>query len=225
MRGFLSPSMMCADIGALRTTLDVFENNGVEYIHLDIMDGIFAPNFTLGADYVKQLRRLTSIPLDIHLMIREPEAKIDWFEPKEGDFVGVHPESTVHFQRALQKVRSHGAKTTAALNPATPLDVLEYVWEDLDAVMIMTVNPGFAGQKLISAALRKIGECRKAAAAHGKPDILIEADGNVSLENAVKMASEGADMFVLGTSCLFVQDLGLDGAIKRFRRTIEPYKT
>jgi ribulose-phosphate 3-epimerase len=222
MKGFLSPSMMCADISALKTTLEIFERNGVEYLHIDVMDGSFVPNFTLGTDYVKQLRGLTRIPLDIHLMIREPEAKIDWFDPRPGEFVGVHPESTAHFQRALQNIRARGAKAMAVLNPATPLDALEYVWDDLDGVLIMTVNPGFAGQKLIPATLRKIRECREAAERHGHPDILIEADGNVSLENAVKMAERGADMFVLGTSCLFTPDRDLDSAIKRFRRAIAP---
>jgi ribulose-phosphate 3-epimerase len=220
MRGMLSPSMMCADISDLSGALETFEKNGVEYLHIDVMDGNFVPNFTLGTDYVKQLRGLSSIPLDIHLMICEPEAKIEWFEPQPGELVAVHPESTRHFQRALQNIKKFGAKTMAALNPATPPDILEYVWDDLDAVLVMTVNPGFAGQKLIPHTLRKIGECRRLAAEHGRPDITIEVDGNVSLPNAALMAREGADIYVLGTSSIFVDDLDLDAAIKRFRETI-----
>jgi ribulose-phosphate 3-epimerase len=220
MKGLLSPSMMCADIADLPRTLEIFEKNGVEYLHIDVMDGSFVPNFTLGTDYVKSLRRMTKIPLDIHLMVREPESKIEWFDPQPGEFVAVHVESTVHLQRALAKIKDRGAKAMAVLNPATGLETLEYVWDDLDGVLIMTVNPGFAGQKLIPGALRKIGECRKIAAKHGKPDIEIEVDGNVSLPNAVLMAREDADIFVLGTSSLFVKDMELGEALRKFRKTI-----
>jgi ribulose-phosphate 3-epimerase len=217
--------MMCADIGKLAETLRIFEETGVDYLHIDVMDGSFVPNFQLGADYVKQLRRLSRIPLDIHLMIERPEDKIGWFEPQAGDYVSVHAESTHHLQRSLQRIRDCGAKPMVALNPATPLSALNWVWDDIDAVLIMTVNPGYAGQKLIPQTLPKIMQCRARANEANREDIEIEVDGNVSLLNAVKMADAGADIYVLGSSCLFAssnaaESLPLDKAVERFRKTV-----
>jgi ribulose-phosphate 3-epimerase len=220
MKSKLSPSMMCAGITELGKTLRIFEESGVEYLHIDVMDGSFVPNFMLGTDYVKQLRDLSRIPLDVHLMIERPEDKIDWFDFRPGECVSVHAESTRHLQRALQRIKDRGASARVALNPATPLSALDYVWDDIDGVLIMTVNPGYAGQKLVPQTLQKISDCKKMAAAAGRPDIEIEADGNVSLENAVKMARAGADIYVLGSSSLFVKDLPLDAAITKIRQAI-----
>jgi ribulose-phosphate 3-epimerase len=211
---------MCANIEELSNTLKVFEQNNVEYLHIDVMDGSFVPNLQFGTDYVKQLRRLSRIPLDIHLMIERPEDKIDWFDFHEGEYVSVHVESTRHLQRTLQRIRDKGAKPMAALNPATPLSALDWVWGDLDGVLIMTVNPGYAGQRLVPQTLRKIAECKARAAAAGRTDIEIEVDGNVSPENAVKMATTGADIYVLGSSSLFCKDLSLDDALGRFRELL-----
>jgi ribulose-phosphate 3-epimerase len=212
--------MMCASIANLRAVLRVFEENGVDYLHIDVMDGVFVPNLQLGTGYVKELRKLSKIPLDVHLMIDKPEDKIGWFDFQPEEYVSVHAESTGHLQRALGRIRDTGARTMAALNPATPLSALDWVWDDIDAVLIMTVNPGYAGQKLVPQTLRKISECREHAAAAGKPGIEIEVDGNVSPENAVKMASAGADIFVLGSSCLFARGQSLEAGLKAFRDTL-----
>ena len=142
--GMLAPSMMCAQIDKLDETLCAFEKAGIEYLHIDVMDGCFVPNLMLGTDYVKQLRKLTSIPLDIHLMITEPEKKISWFDFQPGEFVSVHHESTKNWRQALQMVRDAGAKPLAAINPPTPVSVLEDVIDLIDGVLVMTVNPGLA---------------------------------------------------------------------------------
>ncbi|MBQ7930832.1 MAG: ribulose-phosphate 3-epimerase [Clostridia bacterium] len=199
----ISPSMMCADYRAFTELLDTFKQTGIEYLHIDVMDGVFVKNYTLGTDFCERLRAMTDIPLDIHLMITEPEWKIDWFKPRAGEYVSVHAEATNHLQRALAAIKKYDAKPMAALNPATPLSVLDYVLDDIDAVLLMTVNPGFAGQKLIPQTLQKITDCRRYLDERGYPNIEIEVDGNVSFENAKKMYEAGANIYVAGTSSVF----------------------
>ena len=219
--GMISPSMMCVDFTAIRETVAAFEKNGIEYLHIDIMDGVFVPNFTLGTDFCRRLKQITSIPLDIHLMIDEPERKLDWFPLGDGDIVSIHTESTKHLQKALAAVKATGAKAYAALCPATPLLALDYVTDILDGVLVMTVNPGFAGQKLIPATLDKITDTRRFLDAHGRADALIEVDGNVSFENAVKMCKAGADIYVAGTSSVFAKDMTLNEGIAKLKKCIE----
>lgn len=199
----LSPSMMCADFFHLADQLREFEENGIEYLHIDIMDGSFVPNYTLGTDFAKRLKAHSRIPLDIHLMIERPEDKLSWFEFGEGDYVSVHYESTRHLQRVLAAIRARGARPMVAINPATPLTVLDYILDDIDAVLIMTVNPGYAGQKLVPATIDKIRDLRKMLDTRGYSHVEIEVDGNVSLENARKMSDAGANIFVVGTASLF----------------------
>ena len=199
----LSPSMMCADIFKLAETVHLFEKHNVPYLHIDVMDGVFVPNIMLGTSEIKQLREFSKIPLDIHLMINEPGDRLEWFEPRPGDYVSVHVESTRHLQRVLAKIRSLGAKPMAAINPATPLSAIEEIFPDIEAVLVMCVNPGYAGQKLVPQTLDKIRRLRNMLDDSGFPDIEIEVDGNVTIENAVKMRKAGADIFVAGTSLLF----------------------
>jgi len=209
--------MMCADIGALKETLALFEKHKIDYLHIDVMDGVFVPNLMLGTDYCKRLRDLTSIPLDIHLMIVDPEPKTAWFDPQPGEYVSVHAESTKHLHRAIQKVKSTGAKALAALNPATPLSVLEYVLEDADGALLMLVNPGYAGQELIPDTLRKIAELRAFASSKGLDDFVIQVDGNISFESAPRAIEAGADFLVLGSSSIFSKELSLEEAILKFK--------
>ncbi|MCL2838870.1 MAG: ribulose-phosphate 3-epimerase [Oscillospiraceae bacterium] len=220
MSGKISPSIMCADFCNLGRDLRTFEELRIEYLHIDIMDGTFVPNYTLGTDFVKALHAATDIPLDIHLMIDEPERKIDWFELNPNDYVSIHYESTRHVQRTLQRIKDRGAKTMLALNPATPLCVLEDVLPDLDAVLIMTVNPGFAGQKIVPQTLDKIKRCKKLLNERGYEHVEIEADGNVSFENAAKMRAAGADIFVAGTSSILAPGKDLAVETKKFREVI-----
>ena len=213
--------MMCADIFALGETLKTFEKNGISYLHIDIMDGEFVPNFTLGTDYCRLMKKATSIPLDIHLMINDPEKKLSWFDFGEGDMVSVHFESTKHPYLALQMIRQRGAKAFLAINPGTAASVILPMLSVMDGVLVMTVNPGFAGQKLAESTLAKISEVRALAQAAGKTDLLIETDGNVSFENAIRMSRAGADIFVAGTSAVFRKDMTLEEGLKKLQECVE----
>ena len=213
--------MMCADIFTLGDTMEVFEKNGVSYLHIDIMDGEFVPNFTLGTDYCRRMKQSSSIPLDVHLMINDPEKKLSWFDFGEGDIVSVHFESTKHPYLALQMIRERGAKAFLAINPGTAASVILPMLSVMDGVLVMTVNPGFAGQNLAESTLSKITEVREIAAKAGRDDLLIETDGNVSFENAVRMSRAGADIFVAGTSAVFRKDMTLEEGLKKLRECVE----
>lgn len=221
MKKQISPSIMCADFFALGDSIKAFEENGIEYIHVDIMDGSFVPNFTLGTDFVKKLKENTSIPLDIHFMVKEPEGKLDWFEFSDGDYVAIHWESTAHLHKAVAAIKSKGAKAMVAINPATPINVLESILDDVDAVLVMTVNPGFAGQKLVKSTLKKIKQLREYLDSNGYSHIEIEVDGNVSFENAVLMSEAGANIFVAGTSSVFAKGMTLAEGTKKLRECID----
>ena len=215
MSGKISPSMMCADFLNLGEELKVLETLRIEFLHVDIMDGSFVPNYTLGTDYIKRLKEASGIPVDIHLMIDRPEDKLKWFDFGPGDYVSIHYEASNHVLRAIAAIRDRGAKTMLALNPATPLCVLEDVIADLDAVLIMTVNPGYAGQELIPQTIDKIRRLRDMY-----PQIEIEVDGNVSFENAKKMRAAGADIFVAGSSSIYSKDGDIKANTQRLRECI-----
>lgn len=207
----LAPSVMCLPQWTdIRDTLSQMERCGIGLIHVDVMDGEFVPNLMLGTDSIRQLRQLTDIPLDIHLMIEEPERKLSWFDIRSGEYVSIHAESTKHLQRTLAQIRGYGARPVVALNPGTPLYMIEDVLDDVDAVLLMTVNPGFSGQKLVPQTLKKISRLRKMLDETGHSEVRIEVDGNVSFENAAEMRQAGADIFVCGTSSL----LGKSGTLE-----------
>jgi ribulose-phosphate 3-epimerase len=212
--------MMCADLFHLAETIRCFERNSVPYLHIDVMDGCFVPNLMLGTETVRQLRQFTAIPMDIHLMTEDPGGKLEWFGIRSGDYVSVHAETTRHLQRVLAKIRSLGARPMIALNPATPLCMAEEVLADVDAVLIMTVNPGYAGQELVPQTLDKIGRLRERLDSMGLDRVEIEVDGNVTPENAVKMRRAGANIFVAGTSLLF-RPGGLEEHIKAFNDLVK----
>lgn len=216
----ISPSLMCADFMHLTDELEKLKNGGIEYLHIDIMDGVFVPNFTLGTDFVKMLHRVTDIPLDIHMMVTEPGDKLSWFELREGDYVSVHYEACTHIERVLKTIRDRGAKPMLALNPGTPLTALDELLPDIDAVLIMTVNPGFAGQKLIPQTLDKIARCRSLLDGRGFTDVEIECDGNVSFENAKKMNAAGANIFVAGTSSIYAKSGTMEENLIKLREAI-----
>ena len=219
-RGMISASLMCASMLRLEDDISALGRAGVDYLHFDIMDGCFVPNITLGSDLIRQVRGVSGIPFDIHLMIENPESKLEWFDVRPGDFVSVHAEAARHMQRALQKLRDRGARPAVALNPATPLSACDYILDDAEMILLMTVNPGFAGQKLIEAAVGKIADLKDYLIRKGHGDILIEVDGNVSFENAVRMRRAGADVFVCGTSSVFRKELGIGDAVSKFHGLI-----
>jgi len=218
----IAPSVMCvSEWQGSEEVLEKLEEGGIELLHADVMDGNFVANLMLGTDSIKHLRKASPIPLDIHLMIERPEDKLDWFGIQPGEYVSIHVESTKHLQRALAKVREYGAHPMVALNPATPLCMIEDVIADIDGVLLMTVNPGFAGQKLVPQTLDKISRLRKMLDDMGRQDVVIEVDGNVSFENGIKMRKAGADIFVCGTSSLFTKDGNLEENIVKFREAVD----
>lgn len=220
MSGKISPSMMCVDFRKLEESVRALERAGTDYLHFAVMDGHFVPNFTLGPDFIRCVREMTSIPFDFHLMVERPESLLSVFDIREGDIVSVHQEASVHLQRTLQHIRDKGARPSVALNPATPLYAVDEVLDDLELVLVMTVNPGFAGQKLVPSTLRKIAGLKERLTASGRPDIEIEVDGNVSWDNALKMRQAGADIFVAGTSSIFTHGTDIEEATKRFKTSI-----
>lgn len=220
MKKQIAPSIMCAPFFELGKCVEEMEKAGADYIHVDIMDGSFVPNYTLGTDFVKELKKGSNIPLDIHLMIDEPERKVEWFEFGEGDYVSVHFEATNHLHRTIMKIKEKGAKAMVAINPATPVLALESIIYDVDAVLIMTVNPGYAGQALVKSTLKKISDLRKWLDKLGLSHIEIEVDGNVSFENAALMSKAGADIFVAGSSSVFSKDFSLTEGIQKLKSAI-----
>ncbi len=215
----LYPSMMCVSPDDTKNYCRIFEEKGIAGLHIDIMDGSFVPNFTLGTDYCRYLHEITDLPLDIHLMIDKPEDKIKWFPLREGDIVSVHAESTKHLCRAIDRIRDAGALPLAAINPATPLCALEEVLPFVYGILIMTINPGFAGQKIIEPAIEKAARARKMLINAGYPDMPIETDGNISEENLVKLKAAGVDMFVIGSSGFLSasRKANLPDAIEKFK--------
>lgn len=219
MTNKLSPSMMCCDFFNLAEQVRAFENCGIELLHIDIMDGSFVPNFALGTDYVKQLKKNTSIPMDIHFMVDNPERHLDAFPIGEGDYVSIHYETTRHLQRTLAMVKAKGAKVLLALNPSTPVEMATDVLDDIDGLLIMSVNPGFAGQKMVPHAIEKIKRARAFLDANGREDAEIQVDGNVSIPNAKMMLGAGANIFVLGTSAVFGKD-PIEDNVAKFRNEV-----
>lgn len=203
MSGKISASMMCSDLIDLKETLRIFEEEKVEYLHIDMMDGSFVPNFGLGVDYIRGLRKLTNIPLDLHLMIKDPEYKFQWIGIKDTDIVSIHYESTFQVQRALDYLKPYGCKRFLAINPATPVYVLEEVLDYIDGINLLMVNPGHAGQKIVPSTIKKAQRVVDFLHSEGREDIAIEVDGNITCENASKLSKIGARVFVAGTSSIF----------------------
>lgn len=203
----ISASMMCSDLIDLKETIKIFEEQNIEYLHIDMMDGNFVPNFGLGVDYIRGLRKLTKIPLDLHLMIKDPEYKLQWIGIKPTDIVSIHYESSFQVQRVLDWLLPYGCKRFLAINPATPINALEEVLDYIDGINLLMVNPGFAGQKIVPSTLKKAQKVIHLLEEARREDITIEVDGNITLENARILKAIGANIFVAGTSSLFKGNL------------------
>ena len=218
----ISASMMCSDLVNLQQTLHIFEEQKIEYLHIDVMDGEFVPNIGLGVDYIKSLRKLTSIPLDLHLMIREPEYKLSWIGIEKTDIVSVHYESTYQVQRMLDRLNSFGCKKFLAINPATPIWVLEEVLDYIDGINLLMVNPGFAGQRIVTSTIKKAEKLQHFLQERNKGNIILQVDGNITPEHGLILKKYGASIFVAGTSSIFrgnVEDY--EHNIKELRVAIE----
>jgi len=199
----ISVSLMCADPFMLSKNIECFENYGVDYLHLDIMDGKFVPNLGIGSDYIKALRKHTNIPFDYHIMVKDPDSVIDLLDIKENDIVSVHYESSFQIQRTLENVRKYGCRVMIAINPATPLCVLEELIYYIDGINLLMVNPGFAGQKMVENCVKKADKVARVIRKFKRDNIIFEVDGNISFEHAATLKRFGANMFVAGTSSVF----------------------
>lgn len=195
----IAPSILAADFSRLGEEARAVEAAGADWLHIDVMDGHFVPNITLGPDIVKALKPHVKIPFDVHLMIAPVDPYLEAFAAAGADILSVHPESGPHLHRTVQTIRALGKKAGVVLNPATPLDVLDYVIEDLDLVLVMSVNPGFGGQSFIDSQLRKIEAIRKLIDATGKT-IDLEVDGGIDTATAPRAIAAGADVLVAGTA-------------------------
>ncbi len=202
----LAPSILSADFACLADQVRLVENAGVEYLHIDVMDGHFVPNITIGPLIVEALRPKCRLVFDVHLMIEEPDRYIEQFVKAGADLISIHAEACPHLHRSVQNIKSYGIRAAVALNPATPLHVLEYVLEELDMVLLMTVNPGFGGQKFIPAVLPKITALRDRITVLGL-NTEIQVDGGVSPGNAGEIVKAGANVLVAGSAVFGAGDI------------------
>ena len=195
----VAPSLLAADFTQLQAEIDIVNHSEADWLHLDVMDGRFVPNITFGMFIIKAIRKMCQKPLDVHLMIEEPERYVEAFREAGADVITVHLEATRHLHRTLQLIKDTGAKAGVALNPHSSVNLIEDVLEDVDMVLLMSVNPGFGGQKFIYQTLPKIRKLRDMARARNL-DPLIEIDGGVGLQNAEKILQAGANVLVAGSS-------------------------
>lgn len=202
----IAPSLLSADFANLKEEIMKIEAGGADYLHLDVMDGKFVPNITFGPPVIKKLRTITNLPFDVHLMIENPERYIKDFVDAGADIITIHQEATTHLHRTIQEIKSYGIKAGVSLNPATSLDTLEYILEDLDLVLIMTVNPGFGGQSFIKSMEGKIKSLRKIIDERNL-DIILEVDGGIKLSNAVEVYNYGVDLLVAGSEIFHAENV------------------
>lgn len=219
MKTQFCPSLMCVDFSRLAEELISLEKAGAAMFHIDVMDGSFVPNFALGPEDIKAVSKLATIPYDVHLMVTNPDPYIDRFASLGCSIIYVHAEAPVHLHRTLSNIRSHGIKAGVAINPGTPLSVLEEILDVTDVIMIMSVNPGFAGQPFIESSINKIHRLKVMLKAH-QSNALIAIDGAISPEIVKKLGAD-VDIFILGTAGLFRKDVTYQQAIEILSEQIE----
>lgn len=212
----VAPSILSADFANLAYEIEKVEKAGADLLHIDVMDGHFVPNISLGVPVLSKIRKVTSLPFDVHLMIKNPEKYVDDFIAAGADILTVHAEATDHLHRLVNQIKSQGAMPAVALNPATSLDVLEYILEDIGMVLIMTVNPGFGGQKFIPNMTKKIRSLKKEISSR-KLETLIEVDGGINERTAQDVVDAGADILVAGSAIYEAPDYKVINVIEALR--------
>lgn len=216
----LAPSLMCVNWLDVRSDITWIENTGIfDFMHIDIVDGRFAPDFTMGSSIIDALRPIMKIPLDFHLMVEEPRSIFDTYNPKKGDIFTVHQECSRNLHRDLVYLKQFGCGVGVALNPATSINTLDYILDDIDRILIMSVDPGFKGGKLVPSVLGKITEAKQLVQSCGL-DVEIAVDGNVSIANIPNMIKAGADTLILGSSGLFLKDKTLNESFKLLNQSV-----
>jgi ribulose-phosphate 3-epimerase len=213
----IAPSILSADFLKLGEEIKAAEAAGADMLHIDIMDGHFVPNITIGSSIVKSIRKITPLPLDVHLMIEEPDKYLRDFIKAGADYLTVHYEASVHLHRTIQRIKESGIKAGVSLNPATPIWSLEHILPDADIALLMSVNPGFGGQDFIPQIIDKIKTLKNLLREKGFPT-LIEVDGGIKLENAADIISAGADILVMGSAFFNSENYGT--IIKQFREIV-----
>ncbi len=211
----IAPSILSADFSKLGEEIKAAERAGADWIHVDVMDGYFVPNITIGPPVVKAIKKVTSLPLDVHLMIEDPDKYIEAFAEAGADIITIHAEASVHLHRSIHYIKDNKAKAGISLNPATPLDVLDFILSEVDMVLIMSVNPGFGGQEFIPQSLDKIKMLRDMIKKK-KYKIEVEVDGGVNVNNAGAVAKAGADILVMGNAFFNSKDYA--GVVKAVRK-------
>lgn len=202
----LAPSILSADFGHLAEDVKKIEEGGADYIHVDVMDGHFVPNISFGAPVMKCLNGKTGLPYDVHLMIENPDKYIEDFVTPQTEYITVHQEACTHLHRTVQNIKSKGMKAGVSINPATPVSTLECILPDVDLVLIMSVNPGFGGQKFIPGALEKVRELAEIKRARNL-DFVIEIDGGITLDNIKEVMDAGVEMAVAGSAVFKAEDV------------------
>jgi len=218
MQSLLAPSVLSADFAKISEEVKLVEKAGADIIHLDVMDGHFVPNITFGPKMVNDINRITDLPLDVHLMITEPEKYISGFAKAGADWISVHYETAVHLNRLIQQIKDNGCKAGVVINPATPVEVLDEVLDISDFFLLMSVNPGFGGQNFIESSLDKAKRLKEKIVSFGSK-AFIEMDGGIGLDNMKTIKDAGVDVFVCGNSIFGAKDAA--AAVKEMKKILE----
>lgn len=217
----LAPSLLSANFANLENDIKLLEQNGINYLHLDVMDGNFVPNISFGPGVIKSIRKISKLKFDVHLMIENCDMFIEDFVDAGADIITVHAEATKHLHRSIQNIKSHGVKAGVALNPSTSLSTLDYILDDIDLVLIMSVNPGFGGQSFIESMKDKLGELSKIKKDNNL-DFIIAIDGGVKTTNVEEIAKLGAELIVSGSDVFKAPSI--ENRIEEYKTILQAYE-
>jgi ribulose-phosphate 3-epimerase len=216
---FLAASLICADPVNIERAVRELEGAGIDYLHFDVMDGLFVPRYGLYPELLKKIKTITKLPTEVHLMVANPEPYLEIFAKAGADIISVHPEGNNHLHRTISLIKELGVKAGLVINPATPLNCLDYIIAELDLVMLMAINPGIVGHGLIPGALNKIDDLKRKLA--DNPEIIIEIDGGVTQESSADMIKRGAKMLVCGSSTIFKASEKITDKVNELRAVID----